>query len=77
MHANTVIAQAGTMREWADQWTREALAGDAAGYDEVAFLLRRAAAQAERAVGLPVETDVAQRTEMPLGSYDRSDIRDG
>jgi hypothetical protein len=52
VHPEVVAAQVATMREWADQWEREALLDPAlnAGYGEVAMLLRRTARNALRAV---------------------------
>ena len=54
MQINVVTAQAETLREWASQWEREALAlDDGAACTEVATLLRQAATQALRAAGAP------------------------
>jgi hypothetical protein len=77
MHPSTAKAQAHTIREWAEIWEREALTGAAEGYAEVTFLMRRSAAAIERAMGLPVERDVVQHTEMPVAAFERMHARDG
>ena len=49
MHKSNAIAQAGTAREWADIWEREALMGSAEYYNDVALYLRKAASAMDRA----------------------------
>ena len=42
---DTALAQASTLREWADTWDRDAKVGQTECYGEVSFLLRRTATQ--------------------------------
>ena len=46
---DTALAQASTLREWADTWDRDAKVGQTECYGEVSFLLRRTATQIVRA----------------------------
>lgn len=50
MHPDVVHAQTASWRKQADEWAREAEFNPGRGYAEVAFLLRRAADQADAAV---------------------------
>lgn len=52
MRPEIAKAQADTLKEWADQWNRDALVSpDQEGYGEVAFLLRRTATAIAKAIG--------------------------
>lgn len=55
MNRDVSMAQLATLRDWADQWEREARVTDAGGEREVAYLLRRAARKICLAAGLPIE----------------------
>lgn len=52
MHKDVVSAQAETLQTWADQWELEAGEPGSDGYGEVTMLLRRAAAQMKRCMGV-------------------------
>lgn len=57
---DTVIAQAATLGEWADQWERDPVEGGS----EVVFLLRRAARMMNRCIGVEsAEPDASELKE--------------
>lgn len=60
MHLQLVKAQIETLREWALDWEREGTPGTT----EVGFLLRRAATQAEKAIGIDTVPDVEPAPEV-------------
>lgn len=55
MQPDVAKAQAATLAQWAEEWDRDAVAGDGAG--EVAFALRKAAAAIAVSIGEDVEPD--------------------
>ena len=72
MQPDVILAQAATLREWSDQWQRDAQPGDGTG--EVAFRLRNAAAMIEavaRGLAEPVAPDLPPVAE-PV-----ADVREG
>jgi hypothetical protein len=69
---DVALAQAGTLREWAEQWERNAQPHEGAG--EAAFLLRRAAAMIEAVVsGMPEPEPVS----LPPTAEPVTDVREG
>jgi hypothetical protein len=69
VNPDLALAQAGTMRVWAQEWERKAIADPVihAGYGEVALLLRRAADQAAKAVGPAIRHDmIAEPSAKPV-----------
>lgn len=83
MHANLVKSQVETLREWATNWEREADMVSGAG--EVAFLLRRAARNAEATIGIVSVPEVkvpgptAGIGEVPRADFEESQphVEDG
>jgi len=73
MEVYVARAQAGTLREWAEVYEREARAGDGRG--EVAFLMRRAARMIESiAAGDPI---LAEHKPMERESEIATEPREG
>jgi hypothetical protein len=52
MQPSLARARATTLREWADQYRRDAMVGPPSGFEEAAFSLERAARAVERAGGI-------------------------
>lgn len=77
MHRDNATAQVATLREWADQWDREALGGSAEGYAEVAFLMRKAANAAQGAVGIQPPQPVTAAVETLQRAEPVADTREG
>jgi hypothetical protein len=52
MQPSVARARAATLREWSDQYRRDAMVGPPSGFEEAAFMLERAARAVERASGM-------------------------
>ena len=64
MQKDVALAQANTLKEWAEHWQREADArGPGTGHGTVSFLLRRTARDIERIFG--VRTAPEESADLP------------
>lgn len=63
MQKDAALAQASTLRQWAEEWERESISGGT----EVAFLLKRASGTISRCAGSPnLEIEASYADTIPL-----------